>query len=316
MGLKTHMRIPLLSKIFSELMNSREIRRPQTNDSCIRDYAKQTLLFLTGLPPHRLVPKAFAARERIVKAFETYFENKGYETGSEMTRARRNILQTYGIYGQDIARMETVNGFGILLNLLPTAFWTIWHIISDRDLLKNARKEAEAYLQGNHDWDSGLGKAEEDLPLMASTMREVLRYHVAGAATRMVMEDHFLNGKYLLKKDSMIQMPNSVPHFDKNEWGPNADQFDAYRFVRQEGKKPHPVAFRSWGGGANLCPGRVYAPRLILTVTAMLIRSFDISPAETNGRWEHPGQDTSNPAIVVVQPQKRTMVRVSPGERF
>lgn len=281
----------------------------------LQDYASQTLMFLTGLAPSLLVPKAFAARERIVTSFENYFKNNGCETGSELVLARRKILQTYGIHGQDIARCETVNGFGILLNVLPTAFWTIWHTLSDPALLEDAREEAKLFLSSPI-WASKETKAEEHMPIMASTMKEALRYHVSGAATRMVMEDYRRNGQYLLKKDSMIQMPNVVPHFDSGNWGQSAHNFEAYRFSRQEAKKPHPAAFRSWGGGANLCPGRVYSPRLILTVTAMLISRFDVSPSTSSGAWDFPGHDESNAAIVVAQPKRKTMVKVVLNAEF
>ncbi|OCL05802.1 cytochrome P450 [Glonium stellatum] len=275
----------------------------------LQDYASQTLVFLTGLAPSLLVPKAYAARERIVAGFENYFRENSFDSGSELVRARLRVLQAYGIQPQDIARFETVNGFGILLNLLPTAFWTIWHIFSDPNLLQDAQEEARLFLS-NPNWASSDSKAEDLMPIVASTMKESLRYHVSGAATRMVMEDYTLNNQYLLKKDTMVLMPNSVPHFDFENWGPNADKFDAYRFSKQEPKRIHPAAFRSFGGGANLCPGRLYSTRLILAVTAMLVLRYDMSPLTSSGTWDFPSHDESNAAIVVAQPKRKTMVKL------
>ncbi|KAF2877338.1 cytochrome P450 [Massariosphaeria phaeospora] len=274
-----------------------------------RTFSSATMTFLLSIAPS-LLPAAHIARERLVHSFATYFAASGPLRGSALVRARLAILQAYGIAAPDIARFETVNGFGVILNVLPTAFWTIWHVFSNADLLADIRDEAERFLGGKRSLGEQ-AKPEEAMPILASTVTEVLRYHVAGAATRMAMQDHVLANQYFLKKDSVIQMPNRVPHFDAAIWGPDADTFDAYLFGRPDEKKVHAAAFRSWGGGANLCPGRVYATRLV----AMMVRGFDIRPGGEEGKgWEEPGEDEGNAVVVVTQPRDKVVVRVTRRE--
>ena len=257
------------------------------------------------------MPKAYAARERIVAAFQRYFAAGSHYNGSELVRARYKVLKEYGIPEADIARFESVNGFGILLNLTPTAFWTTWHVFSDPELLENVRKEAKAVL-GDSDTLSGnfdLAKIN-DMPILNSALKEALRFHASGQAARMVMDDHMLDDKWMLKRDSYIFIPNKAAHFDRDAWGPNVENFDPYRFEKRSAERIHPAAFRGFGGGANLCPGRVFATKLIVTVVAELVLRYDMKPASESGTWDDPEHDESSMAIVLARPKKKTMVEL------
>ncbi|KAL9079319.1 MAG: hypothetical protein Q9157_001795 [Trypethelium eluteriae] len=277
----------------------------------LSEFADHTPTFLTGLPPWLFVPKAYAARERIVAAFKRYFAAGSHHQGSELVKARYKVLKEYGISEPDIARFESVNGFGILLNLTPTAFWTTWHVFSDPSLLENVRKEAKAAL-GNDDALSGnfdLSKIN-DMPTLGSVLKEALRFHASGQAARMVMDDHMLDDKWMLKRDSYVFIPNRAPHFDRDAWGPNAENFDPYRFERRSAERIHPAAFRGFGGGVNLCPGRVFATKLIVAVIAGLVIRYDMKSISDKGSWEHPGHDERSMAIVIARPKKKTMVEL------
>lgn len=248
----------------------------------------------------------------MVTRFEKYFAARSERDGSELVRARAKVLRDYGVSEADIARFETVNGFGILLNLLPTAFWTIYHVFSDPELLDAVRKEAKA--AGLHECANMLPESAKDLekldclPLLTSTMKEALRFHAAGSAARMVMDDHILDGKYLLKRDTYVLIPTKSASFDRNSWGDNVDRFTADRFCSSGGEKIHPAAFRSFGGGVNLCPGRVFSTRLITAVVAALALRYEVRPRSGNGKWEDPGHDESNMVITLARPAKRITV--------
>ncbi|KAF2679173.1 cytochrome P450 [Lentithecium fluviatile CBS 122367] len=278
--------------------------------STFSDYTPQ---FLSGLPPWLIIPKGYAAREALVSQFEKYFAEKSDSTGgSELVKARAKILREYGIPEPDIARFEVVNGFGILLNLLPSAFWTIHHIFSDPQLLEVIRQEAkEAGLLESPD---GFPSSEEELdklsnlPLLTSALKEAMRMHAAGAAARMVMEDHMLDGKYFLKRNSYVLIPNKAAHFDKSAWGNSADEFMANRFDKSSGEKIHPAAFRGFGGGVNLCPGRAFSIKLITSVVASLALRYDIQ-AGGKGKWDYPEHDESNITINLARPLKKTFVQ-------
>lgn len=115
-------------------------------------------------------------------------------------------------------------------------------------------------------------------------MREVLRFRTVGTSARLVMEDHMLNGEYLLKKGGLVMLPGPVQHSDTTVWGANALEFDHTRFMQPDKRIPA-TAFRAFGGGASLCPGRHFATTIILNFTAMLVMKSDVIPV--GGKWPH-----------------------------
>ena len=65
--------------------------------------------------------------------------------------------------------------------------------------------------------------------------------------------------QYFLRKDSVLQIAGGAMHRDPDIWGSNVDHFDPYRFLEMDRKskeKIHPAAYRAFGGGATLCPGK------------------------------------------------------------
>lgn len=277
-------------------------------------FADHTPTFLTGLPPWLFIPKAYKAREAIVARFQDYFTNKADTHASELVKVRTKVLREYGIPEPDIARFEAVNGFGILLNLLPTAFWTLWHVLADPALLSAVRDEARAAgLAASQDCLPGSVeelKKLDNLPLLTSVMKEAMRHHGAGVAARMVMNDHLLGGEFLLKRDSYVFIPNRAIHFDRASWGPNVDRFVSNRFTRDSGEKIHPAAFRGFGGGVNLCPGKAYSLRLITGVVAAVALRFEAASGDAEG-WRDPGHDEKSMAITLARPLREVRVKFS-----
>jgi cytochrome P450 len=281
----------------------------------IRQFADHTPTFLTGLPAWLFIPKAYKAREDIVARFQHYFDSKHDEKASELVKVRAKVLREYGIPESDIARFEAVNGFGILLNLLPTAFWTMWHVLADPELLSAVRAEALAAGLTAHADCLPASTAElkklDNLPLLTSVMKEAMRHHGAGVAARMVMDDHMLNGEHLLKRDSYVFIPNAAIHFDRASWGPNVDTFVPNRFTRDSGEKFHPAAFRGFGGGVNLCPGKAYSLRLITAVVAAVALRYEPECVEKDaeGTWMDPGHDEKSMAITLARPLREVKVK-------
>jgi len=90
-----------------------------------------------------------------------------------------------------------------------------------------------------------------------------------------------LDGKYLLKKGSFLQIPTGVLQADLKTWGPDAKEFNPYRFLTQdslpkEKRKTQNQAFMPFGGGRNLCPGRHLAFTEIAAFAAMLVYGFEL----------------------------------------
>ncbi|KAK7994273.1 cytochrome P450 oxidoreductase [Apiospora marii] len=255
------------------------------------EFEPKLMVFVLNLWPRVLAAKAFRAREYMVQVWERYFDEGWHEQGSELIKTRVKINDDFQIPLKETARIEIGGSQAILTNTLPAAFWVAYHVFSDPVVLADIRSEL---LQGVTE-DPAEGTCTIDLnfvtsscPILLSTMKETMRIHNTNAASRIVMEDYRLDQKILLKKGSTILMPAHVQHTDRDVWGDDVDVFNHRRFLRgpSGGQRVNPVAFRGFGGGTTLCPGRHFATSEMLMLAALLALRFDISPA--SGKWVAP----------------------------
>ena len=283
-------------------------------------------MVMANILPNMTARKAYNGRENTVHALKKYFQNNGHEEGSYLVKALRSATSKYGLSLDDTARFELSDVIAILVNTVPTAFWMLYYIFSDMSLLEDLRHELDATLRTENDmkdtaWRSiDVNAVKDECPLFASVWQETLRYHANGSSTREVMQDTLLENRYLLKKGSVIQMPSLVVHNDTAVWGPTASQFDAKRFLSTEVKtkkdqKQHPSAFRAFGGGVTLCPGRHFAKTEILSLVAMMVMRFEVQPVG-GGEWPHLPLNDSDMAAAIVQPGKDVEVEIEPRKGF
>jgi len=114
-------------------------------------------------------------------------------------------------------------------------------------------------------------------------------------------------------------MPSAVVHADTDVWGPSAKDFDPRRFMKPQHKKGdeqpkrHPAAFRAFGGGTTLCPGRHFATTEVVAVVAMLVLRYEITPLEgaSEAKWVLPKQDNNNVGTSVLPPVSDIKVRIT-----
>ena len=156
---------------------------------------------------------------------------------------------------------------------------------------------------------------KKQCPLMVGTYREVLRLLGGLPSTRIVLEDTFLGAQqYLLKAGSTVQIATNVLHTDETTWGADVAVFNPYRFLTADqaasikdrnrsenstntdtsthktSSSPQAAAtgtaakstpaqgpIYSFGGGANLCPGRHFALIEVLGFTAAMIWALDVT---------------------------------------
>ncbi|MCJ1394114.1 hypothetical protein MMC18_006992 [Xylographa bjoerkii] len=282
-------------------------------------------MILVNIAPAITTPKAHGAREACVRAFVSYFNDCGADHASALVKVRRANNTKYGISIEDQARFEVSNVFGILVNTAPATFWTISHIYSSPMLLEDIRQEIAdtVVTEDKHNSSEAvstidIAKLKNSCPLLFSTFQEVLRITTHGVSVRWVVEDTMLADRYLMKKDSIIQMPSAVVHTDTNVWGPSAKEFDPRRFMKTHQKgdeqaKRHPAAFRTFGGGTTLCPGRHFATTEVVAVVAMLVLRYDITPLDggSQGVWVLPKQDNNNVGTSVLPPVSDIKVRIT-----
>jgi cytochrome P450 len=291
-----------------------------------RQFEKDFTTILIGVLPSILARKGIAGREKVAKAFQDYFRLKGHEWGSALIKNRYGLNAEKGLSVEDNARFEIGGGIAMLVNTAPPIFWMLVLVYSNPELLDDIRKEVASIMNTSLD-ESGevvrnldISNVKSSCPLLASTYQEILRFRSMGASVRLVMEDTLLDGRWLLKKDNLIQMPSRVIHADGSIWGSDVAEFNPRRFLKEEkpktqnGKRPSPIAFRAFGGGATLCPGRHFATNEILTIVTMFVMRFDMRPV--TGDWFLPTTHNTNIVSTMMEPDKDIEVEITLRKGF
>ncbi|CAH0038568.1 unnamed protein product [Clonostachys solani] len=308
------------------LATTRSVYGPMNpyNDKAVADafweFESGLMSILVGVLPSITARKAIAARTKVSKAFEEYYNKGGVELGSAYAKNRYQSEADNNLSLEDIARFEVGGSIAVLVNTAPATFWTILLIYSQSDLLNDIRKEVDACTETTTDEMGSVTKAlnittlKEACPLLLSAYQEVLRYCSMGTSVREVMEDTYV-GSFLLKKGAMVQMPSRVIHQDASLWGASVKEFNPRRFLREEKKnRPGDACFRAFGGGKTLCPGRHFATNEILAVVAVFIARLDITPA--NGSWNLPTTDNTNIAATVMEPDSDIEIQVKARQGY
>ena len=234
-----------------------------------------------------------------------------------MTQARYTNATRQGITPLNQARLEVGTLIGILANTIPSIFYLLVHMYHDPALLSDLRSElASQGLLGTPEeiaQNPKLLSMPEVCPLLHSTWQELLRVHALGISARLVLEDVMLDDRFLLQKGMIVQMPMAVMHSDSTAWGEDVTEFQPRRFLKQKNSsstyKKNLTAYRPFGGGASLCPGRHFVTLETMALAACLVSRFDLSPVK--GQWTIPRQQQESLATNVFPPAKDIRVKVT-----
>ena len=256
-------------------------------------------------------------------AFENYFNNFDPNSSqiSAMVKSRYVTNTKYGISTWNQGRLEVGTLIGILANTIPSTFYMLVNIYSNPSLLQSIRAELETNSVSTTSPASKILHVlavRDQSPLLLSTWNELLRLYARGASSRLVLEDTWLDNRYLLRKNMVVQMPTAVMHTDPKVWGPDAHVFNARRFMKSDdsnnsGKSSagrSGAAYRPFGGGSALCPGRHFVTMEVMTLTAWLVLRFDMEPLENGGKWVVPEQKQESLATNVFPPGEDVRVRI------
>lgn len=308
MAIGTHSKIPRSKLRFGESHT-----RPEPSQALIlgcRTFEPGIVILLLQLFPSVLAKESLQAREKIVKAFMDYFGNAGHEQGSALIRARYEHSVDYNVSIEDMARFELGGAVAILTNTIPSAFWVLWHFISDAAALEECRDELYHLCKiEDTSVTIDIAKVMTSCQILLSTLREVLRVHGTGTSVRVVQQDHLLDNQYFLKKGSTLMIPGPVQHSSKAVYGESVNEFNHKRFVRMDGRRLNPVGFRGFGGGSTLCPGRYFASTEIIAFVALMILRFNIKPVD--GKWVRPTTDKAGMQATVPPPDSDIEVEVT-----
>ena len=290
-----------------------------------RDWEHDITRLLLAPAPSLFARKGYRARSQLIDAMTEYLERKGHDNASDLTKARYQAGITHGLSIPGIARFEIGSIMGVLVNSTPSLFWLLTHIYHDQRLLAEIRAELSAGPMNRTMSPDGSVKCTIDVPnlremtpLLSSVYQETLRFHTHNSSSRKVMQDTVLAKRYHLKAGSIIQMPGATIHALPSIWGNDAHQFNPRRFVSSlshvDKMKVQPGAFRSFGGGASLCPGRHFASTEICAAAAMVVARFDMVALSACGDvvdWQIPAMEVGRITSSIPLPKGDIRVKVS-----
>lgn len=291
---------------------------------------------LAGVLPWLTARKAYRGRERLVAAFEGWIR-AGRHQGDDVPdiiKERVRIANEHGFTPQATARSEVSFLFAGIVNTATTTFWTVLQVFARRDLLAEVRHEVGRCGEsgGEGEVRLSLEQLKTACPTLLAVVRECLRLGSDNYSVRLVKTDTELGeGQYMLKAGSVVQIAGGVIHADREIWGDNAAVFDHTRFLTmqqapghgqsaeaKERPRPqqtpsggvHPAAFRAFGGGKTLCPGRHFAINEILAFVAVIVLTFDIEAADGTGKISIPKKDDGVLPVHILGPVEPVKVRV------
>lgn len=270
----------------------------------------------------------------VADAFQDYFLNNHHEQASGLVQDFYASECSYGFSLSDRSLFEVGHAVATLANTYAAVFWMLFYVFSNPTALAEIRQEISTIITTTVDDGQGdknvrhvldLTKVNSHCPILVSTFREAIRLHSVGISLRQVCKDTVVDGTYHLKKDSMILMPTVAIHTDPRVWGPDVLSFNYRRFLpantsntnkSQTRRQVSPAAFRSFGGGTTLCPGRHFATTQIMAWTSMLVMRFQLEPTSADGNWVQPTTDKSNLANVIMRPDNDLEVQFTTRKAY
>nr|GAT52239.1 cytochrome P450 [Mycena chlorophos] len=280
---------------------------------------------LMGIMPSITARKPYLGREALVRAFIDYIDAGNHEKDAARIIANRvAITKQYGWSTDAAARSEVSFLFAGIVNTATTTFWSVLQLFSRPDLLASVREElitSGAVVEDESVRRLNMDIIKNNCPIMLSVFRECLRVGSDNYSVRLVKQDTTLANKYFLRAGSVVQIAGGVMHADTSIWGPDADAFDHRRFLKGAGASTttstnvHPAAFRGFGGGKTLCPGRHFATNEILAFVAMIVSTFELGPVAGKTAIEVPEKDDGVLPVHILEPKRPVRVSVRVRDR-
>ncbi|PNY26855.1 Bifunctional P450/NADPH-P450 reductase [Tolypocladium capitatum] len=266
---------------------------------------------LVGVLPSVVAPGAYRGREALVAAFLKYLEAGHMQSATQILKDRVRIEEEYGFGSEMIARSCLSFFFAAVVNTTTTTFWVVLRLFADASLLNTVRQEIRDAMEMSEEQMGpgclSIGTLKDKCPTLLAVLRESLRIGSENLSVRLIKEDTLLAERYLLKKGSVVQIAAGVIHADKSIWGNDVDEFNPQRFLTHKASSGgiHPAAFRGFGGGKTMCPGRHFATNEILSFAALIVHAFDMS----GGGRVPPKNDRVMP-VHVLEPKSRDYPKV------
>ena len=270
-----------------------------------RTFERKFHLLLLNFLPKYISSGGYDGREKAYDGFCKYYKD-GIPTGaSELVHARIEVGRKYGMSIKGLARLDVGLAQALLINTVPITAWMLLYIFASPTLLAEIREEVSTICEKGN---MNQSKMRKQCPLLVSTWNEVLRFTSYLPQGRTVLEDSVLEDRYVLEKGATVLIPSGIIHGDTAIWGDDAAAFNPRRFLGKE--KRGAAAFRSFGGGSLMCPGRHFAFTEVSAFVATLVMAFDIVLIDGK-TLQVPSLNTFSPSLGVLKPQASQEVRIS-----
>ncbi|KAF1912175.1 cytochrome P450 [Ampelomyces quisqualis] len=266
--------------------------------------------------PNLTARAALRARDRVIGAFQKYFETGGHHYAMAMIPEMYEANISHGLASDEAAKMEMATSLAMLSSGSNTAFWLLYQIFSDCSALHTIRQELlevstkEETSGGPQCRVLSLNLIRDECPTMSAMLNETLRYHSSVINIKQVQHDTTFANQYLLKKDAIVMIPGQSIHHEKDIWGPSADYFDHLRFLDPASRRnlSSTSAFRPFGAGASMCPGRHFSMNVICSLVAMIVLQYNIMPSD--GKWRAPTKCNADLWNAMPKPDRDLAVRI------
>lgn len=207
------------------------------------------------------------------------------------------LNKSHGLSTEEAAKMEMATSLAMLSSGAVTTFWLLYHILSNSGLTESIREELVAVTNEAATSQVAmvdLSAVKDRCPTLVAALNETLRYHSTVINIKQVRHDTTLNGQYLLKKDGIVMIPGKSIHHRTDIWGQTANTFDHTRFLMSKSKKnlSSTSAFRPFGAGTTMCPGRHFSTNVILSLVAVVLLKFNVEPVL--GSWQQPTKQNAD----------------------
>lgn len=296
---------------------------------------------VVDVAPRFSARKAYYARKKVLDGLVEYVKEERYKKACPLIQERVQTNLSFGMSQEMAGHAELILMFGILGNAVPSNFWLMSNIFARPELLQRIREEVQNALHLERPVAED-NKPEQKVtmvvpakavnmkscPLLYSCYRETLRDISLLTSARMALDDTLVpkgadGGDYLLRKNSIVQIAGGVIHKDPKVWGDDALFWNSERFlIPTDGAKdplkqtaaPLPKgvpssAFRAYGGGTVICPGRHFAQSELMTLAAVLALGFDITEPDGSS-LKLPEKDDTRIPLSVMKPVRDPRVKI------
>ncbi|KAL4808792.1 putative cytochrome P450 [Aspergillus unguis] len=238
-------------------------------------WEKTSWKFLLGLPKF-MSKDMLAAKRDMVGVFVEYFSLSPGERGHEnlWVSSVERTLRDLDLTNEEIGRIFMLHTSSIIGNMYKLSFWLLAHILHNAALLNDVSLEVKpAFNPETRVVDHTY--LTESCPRLDSLYSEVLRLVVSSPMTRQVTADTAI-GDVTVPKGAKVLIMYRHLHHDTATWGPTPEVLQPERFLHDKALGTRP-AYRPWGAGKHVCPGRFLAKKAVFAVVALILGQFDIS---------------------------------------